>query len=209
MSPAARREQFIALGRDLVKKVAIDNVSIEAVAQAAGVSRALVFHYFSSKQDFHVALAQAQADELLAVTAPDDSLGEAVDVLRSSMSGFLDFISEHRHAYTTFLRGTGSGDPQMRRVADDTRTVIADRILDRTQVFGIDRTPAVELAVRGWIAFVEETALTWLDGSEMPRDEVLDLIVESLFAIGSVVSAQPVDPVAPVPRLRWDGAPNR
>ena len=37
MSPAARREQFIVLGRDLIKRVSLDRVSIESVAQAAGV----------------------------------------------------------------------------------------------------------------------------------------------------------------------------
>ncbi|MFT4200006.1 MAG: TetR/AcrR family transcriptional regulator [Gordonia sp. (in: high G+C Gram-positive bacteria)] len=187
MTPAARREQFIALGRDLIKRVSLDNLSIESVAQAAGVSRALVFHYFSSKQDFHLALAQAQAAELLTVTAPDDSLGEPIDVLRSGMGAFLDFVSEHRHAYTAFLRGAAAGDDEMRRIVEETRTVLADRILDRTDAYGMVRTPTVELAVRGWISFVEEIALSWLDRSEPTRDELLDLVVNSLVAIGGVV----------------------
>ncbi len=185
MSPAARREQFVALGRDLVKRVSIDNVSIEAVAQAAGVSRTLVFHYFSSKHDFHLALAHAQAQELLAATEPDDSLEGPGAVLRAAASAFLDFVTEHRHAYAAFLRGSSSGDPEMRRIVDESRRVIADRVLDRTLAFGVARTPAVDLAVRGWIAFVEEVALTWLDRPEMGREQVLDLMVDSLFAIGA------------------------
>nr|WP_245548447.1 TetR/AcrR family transcriptional regulator [Gordonia araii] len=192
MSPAARREQFIALGRDLIKRVSVDNVSIESVAQAAGVSRALVFHYFSSKQDFHLALAQAQAKELVEATKPDDSLGEPVVVLRAAMASFLDFITEHRHAYTAFLRGSASGDPEMRAIVDQSRAVIADRILERTAVFGIDHTTTVEVAVRGWIAFVEEVALTWLDRSDMSRDAVLDLMVDSLFGIGAAVTGEPI-----------------
>ncbi|GAA3047988.1 TetR/AcrR family transcriptional regulator [Gordonia defluvii] len=189
MSPAARREQFIVLGRDLIKRVSLDRVSIESVAQAAGVSRGLVFHYFSSKQDFHLALASAQADELLAATAPDDSLGEPIEVLRASIGSFIDFITEHRYAYAAFLRGSVSGEHEMRRIIDDSRSVIADRILARTDAFGVTSTPAVEMSVRGWIAYVEEVALCWLDRPVIARAQVLDLMVNSLFAIATVTDA--------------------
>ncbi|QKT09078.1 TetR/AcrR family transcriptional regulator [Gordonia sp. X0973] len=199
MSPAARREQFIALGRDLVKRVSAEKVSIESVAQAAGVSRALVFHYFASKQEFHVALAQAQADELLSVVQPDPAIAEPVEVLRASMNAYLDFVTENRHAYTAFLRGTAAADPQMRRIVDTTRSRIAAMIQERTVVFA-DWTPTAELAVRGWFAFVDEIALIWLDGSRLTRAEVLDLAVESLLALAPVTGA--VDDVRTA-----DGAP--
>ena len=41
-------------------------------------------------------------------------------------------------------------------------------------------TPAVQLVVRGWFAFVEEISLNWLDRREPPRDELVRLLMQVL-----------------------------
>lgn len=52
----ARREQLVAAGLDLVKRGPIDQLTADDVARAAGVSKGLVFHYFPTTRDLHVAL---------------------------------------------------------------------------------------------------------------------------------------------------------
>lgn len=186
MSPEARRDQLIELGLSMVSERPLEQVSIDAIAEVAGVSRALLFHYFESRQDFHVAIAQAQADEMLKLTAPDASLTEPLAILRASMSAFVDYVSEHHTAYMAFMRGSSSADPAMREVFDSTRAVMAQRVLDHAPTLGVEATPAIEMAVQGWISFVEEVTIHWLTHHAISRDELLAVITNSLPAIAAV-----------------------
>ena len=74
LEPEARRAQLVELGLRMLDSRPLDQVTTDAVAAAAGISRALVFHYFPTKRDFHVAVAEAAGEELLARTAPDPAL---------------------------------------------------------------------------------------------------------------------------------------
>ncbi|MEE3848739.1 TetR/AcrR family transcriptional regulator [Gordonia sp. LSe1-13] len=187
MSPEARRDQFIELGLHMVRDRPLEQVSIDVIAEAAGVSRALLFHYFASKQDFHVAIARAQADEMLECTEPDRALGDPLAMLSGSMSAFVDYVSANREAYMAFMRGSSSADPAMREVFDHTRSVMASRVLEHAPALGIEITPVVEMTVHGWISFVEETTIRWLTEPVIGRDELLALITTSLPALASVV----------------------
>ncbi|UAK38541.1 TetR/AcrR family transcriptional regulator [Gordonia bronchialis] len=185
MSPEARRDQLIEYGLEMVAQRPLEQVSIEAIAEAAGVSRALLFHYFESKQDFHVAIAQTQSERMLACTAPDESLGDPLAILQSSMSAFVDYVSVNRSAYMTLIRGASSVDPAMRAVFDSTRSVMAQRVLDHLPALGIAVTPTIEITVRGWMSFVEETTIGWLEDPRISRDELLALITAALPALAT------------------------
>lgn len=190
MSPEARRDQLIELGLSMVARHPLDQVTIDAIAEEAGVSRALLFHYFSSKQDFHVAIARAQGEQMLKRTAPDFTLGDPMAVLRGSMSAYVDYVSEYQSAYLAFIRGTTSSDPAMRETIDTTRAAMAQRIFDAAPTLGLQVTPAIEMVVFGWLSFVEETTMHWLSHRAISRDELLTLITDSLpaLAFGSTVA---------------------
>ncbi len=70
MSPDSRREQLLTLGVRLFATRSLDDLSIETLAEEAGISRGLLYHYFGNKQEFHTAVVQRAADDLFAVTAP-------------------------------------------------------------------------------------------------------------------------------------------
>ncbi|MGC4934619.1 TetR/AcrR family transcriptional regulator [Gordonia sp. DT30] len=195
MSPQARRDQLIALGLAMVGERPLEQVSIDAIAEEAGVSRALLFHYFDSKQDFHVAIARAQAEAMLECTAPEESLGDPLRILTASMSAFVDFVTDNRSAYMALIRGAASADPAMREVFDHTRSVMAGRVLDHAPALEIEPTPVVEMTVHGWIAFVEQTTISWLTDPLITRDELLAVISSALPALASAVGA--VLPTAP------------
>ena len=60
-------------------------LSVDDIAQQAGISRGLLFHYFSSKQEFHLEVARAAAQELLRRTMPDQSK-PPLEALHESLS---------------------------------------------------------------------------------------------------------------------------
>ncbi|TFI40836.1 TetR/AcrR family transcriptional regulator [Rhodococcus sp. 1R11] len=182
LSPQQRRAQLIELGTEMLADRPLEQISVEDIADQAGVSRGLLFHYFASKQDFHLEIVREASRSMIERTAPDPDL-EPFDILRDSIANYVDYVSEKRDTFISLLRGTASGDPQMREVFEQTRTTMADRTLVQLAQLDVDVTPTIDLAVRGWIAFVEEATITWLRNPQITRDELIDLNVNALPAV--------------------------
>ncbi len=182
LSPEARRGQLIALGVRMLSGRSIDAVSVEELAEQAGVSRGLIFHYFGSKQGYLLAVVRHLSEEMIAFTDPDPAL-PPLEQLRASLAAYLDYVTDNRDGYVSLLRGSTSNDPQMREVFEYTRTVLTRRVLERVPLIGIEITPRVELAARGWVALVEETVISWLREPRMSREELLELLNWALPAV--------------------------
>ena len=188
LDPAARRAQLVALGLEMLRTRPLDEVMVEEIAGQAGISRGLLFHYFATKRDFHVAVVQAAADELLARTEPPPGL-EVVDQLRAGTAAFLDYVAENRDTYAGLVRGAAGGDPALQAVFDATRTRLTDRVLE-----GLGTAPPVpprlRLAVRGWIALSEEVAIDWITSGDLPRDAVLEFLDNALVRLVMIAGQQ-------------------
>ena len=59
-----RRRRLLELGADLFTRHTYAELSMAAIAREAGISKALLYHYFPSKQAFFVATLEQQAAEL-------------------------------------------------------------------------------------------------------------------------------------------------
>lgn len=187
-SPQERRRQLLDLGRELAAEASLENVTIEKVAERAGVSRALIFHYFASKQDFHQAIVREQIALMVERTAPPDDVEDPIAMLSSSMEAYLDYVEEYADDYVGVLRGTLSADPALRQVVDEARLAMIRRILERVPVLGLEVTPAVQLAVQSWIAFVEDVVVRWVAEKDVTREQVHGILVGSLPALAGAAS---------------------
>src|ERR687897_2920031 len=68
LDPAKRRERILDAANALFAERGYEEVSIEDVAKAAGVTRGLVHHYFGGRKDVYLALLErvgAQREEEL------------------------------------------------------------------------------------------------------------------------------------------------
>ncbi|MCO1581277.1 TetR/AcrR family transcriptional regulator [Crossiella sp. SN42] len=199
LSPELRRAQLLKLGVELLSTRTLDELSIEDLAAEAGISTGLLFHYFGSKREFHLAVARAAAAQLLEFLAPDKTL-EPAPRMRQSLRGFVDYVSQNRDAYTSLVRGAATGDEAMRALFEETRTAIADIVLDNVRELGIESTPALVMTVRGWVAFAEEVTISWLREPRIDRDALLDLLERGFFQLAMVaVGADAVSPYLPDP----------
>ncbi|WP_280437398.1 TetR/AcrR family transcriptional regulator [Nocardia carnea] len=188
LSPDERRAQLITLGVKMLGERAIEDISVSEIAAQAGISRGLLFHYFPTKQDFQLAVVQQANAELLVRVVPDPSLGLA-EMLRDSVSRYIDYVSENRTSYLALLRGPTSSDPALADMVSQTRRAIVDIILSEVPLSDQEREdPRLLLSVRGWVAFTEETTLSWLSAETIARDELIDLLVESLLALSTAVN---------------------
>ncbi|MFG1791609.1 TetR/AcrR family transcriptional regulator [Nocardia sp. NPDC049149] len=180
LSPDERRLQLITLGAELLAERALEDISVEEIAKQAGISRGLLFHYFDSKHDFHEAIARHVSVEFLTAIAPNHSLG-LFDMLRDSVERYVDYVEENGAAYRAILRGPSSVYPGMLTYVNESRSAIAELVLAEAPIADDDPDrPRLTLALRGWMAFVEETILTWMSEKPITRTQLIDLLVESL-----------------------------
>jgi AcrR family transcriptional regulator len=182
LNPEARRAQLIDLGVEMLATRRLDELSVELIAKAAGISRGLLFHYFPSKQDFHLEVARAAAAEMIRRTEPDASQ-TPVDALRGALTSFMDYVEENPDNYKSLVRGAASGDAAMRAIFDETRSTMAQRILDVLASMGLEVSARMRIAIAGWVAYVEECVVRWIDTRTIDRDELLELLTKSLPAV--------------------------
>ncbi|EOM77373.1 TetR/AcrR family transcriptional regulator [Rhodococcus rhodnii] len=189
LDPEQRRAQLLDQGVRILAEQGLDGVTVEGIAERAGVSRALVFHYFASADDLRLAVVSEASAALLARTDPDrvapaEGGDDLAGVLRAVIDSYVDYATENRWIYVSLLRGKASGDPAMAALFEETRSAMVRQALARLPS-GYSVTPdavppALELAVRGWIAFVEEATITWLREPRITRDELVTLEVAAL-----------------------------
>src|SRR5688500_17285811 len=71
VSVDARRDQLVQVGVELIATRSWDTLTMKQIATAAAISKPLLYHYFSTKNDLYVAAMRSAAAQLLEVTRPD------------------------------------------------------------------------------------------------------------------------------------------
>ncbi|MCX4822622.1 TetR/AcrR family transcriptional regulator [Streptomyces sp. NBC_01142] len=186
MGVEERRQQLIGVALELFSHRSPDDVSIDEIAAAAGISRPLVYHYFPGKQSLYEAALRRAADEL-AGRFQEPHEGPLGARLLRVMGRYFDFVDDHGPGFSALMRGGPAvGSSTTNGMIDDVRQAAYEQILAH---LGIDKPSArLGLIVRSWVSLAESTALLWLDGRRIPRAE-LELQLVHDFAALSAVSA--------------------
>ena len=184
LSPDQRRTQLLDLGVALLASRTLDDLTIDLLADEAGVSRGLLYHYFGGKQAFQEAVVRRAVDDLVAQTAPPAE-GGPLERLLASMAAYVDYVTDNFEGYASIVRAAQSGNESLRRLHEEARQVLTDRIFtEDAQGQVIPDTPATRLAVRGWSAMTEELVLSWAsDPGPVTREELLRALTDSLPAL--------------------------
>ncbi|KOV98367.1 TetR family transcriptional regulator [Streptomyces sp. NRRL B-1140] len=187
MGVEERRQQLIGVALELFSRRSPDEVSIDEIASAAGISRPLVYHYFPGKLSLYEAALQRASDDLAArfVEPHEGPLGAR---LLRVMHRYFDFVDEHGPGFSALMRGGPAvGSSTTNALVDSVRQAAYVQILSH---LGVTDPPArLELVVRSWISLAESTALIWLDGRRIPREELEPQLVNDFAALAAVSAA--------------------
>ncbi|MFJ8590191.1 TetR/AcrR family transcriptional regulator [Streptomyces sp. NPDC093598] len=187
MGVEERRQQLIGVALELFSRRSPDEVSIDEIASAAGISRPLVYHYFPGKLSLYEAALQRASDDLAArfVEPHEGPLGAR---LLRVMRRYFDFVDEHGPGFSALMRGGPAvGSSTTNALVDSVRQAAYVQILSHLGV--TDPPPRLELVVRSWISLAESTALIWLDGRRIPREELEPQLVNDFAALTAVSAA--------------------
>jgi AcrR family transcriptional regulator len=192
MTPDSRREQLLELGVRLFATRSLDELSIEVLAEEAGISRGLLYHYFGNKRDFHRAVVRKAADDLIAITAPGEG-GAPLERMIGSLERYVDYVIANREGYLSLVRGAASGNEDMQEIYEEARAALTNRIFESSEPdelaeFGLGDTPTVRLMVRGWAALTEEVVLSWIhDPRSLTKAQLIRSLALSLPAVAGTL----------------------
>ncbi|GAA2687210.1 MULTISPECIES: TetR/AcrR family transcriptional regulator [Streptomyces] len=202
MGVEERRQQLIGVALDLFSRRSPDEVSIDEIASAAGISRPLVYHYFPGKLSLYEAALQRASDDL-ADRFVEPRQGPLGARLLRVMGRYFDFVDEHGPGFSALMRGGPAvGSTTTNALVDSVRQAAYVQILSHLDV---TEPPArLELVVRSWISLAESTALLWLDGRRIPRAELETQLVHDFAALMAVSAAYDEEMGALVRRVLAD-----
>lgn len=189
LSPEERRSQLLDLGVRLFAKRSLSEISIDLLAETAGISRGLLYHYFGGLAGFQEAVVRRAAADLIARTAPPRE-GDVLERLLVSVRAYVEYVDENYEGYLSLVTGAKSGNESLRAIYDEARAALTDRIFESDTGHLLDDTPSMRLVVRGWSALAEEMVLDWKVGGGVTRDELVGLIAGALPALAGAVPSE-------------------
>ncbi|GGC99627.1 TetR family transcriptional regulator [Tersicoccus solisilvae] len=108
----ARRRQLLTAAARLMAEHGSPNVSMQAVADEAGVSVGLIYRYFGGKQDLLQAVIVSVLESFAARVT--EAIGDEPDPVRriaAAFAGYCDVIADEREAALLAYRESKSLDP--------------------------------------------------------------------------------------------------
>ena len=177
-----RRRRLLELGAELFTRHSYDELSMARIAREAGISKALLYHYFPSKQAYFAATLEQAATELAEVTQPDPDK-PPVEQLAASLDAYLGWVERNMGAYDKLIRSLGAV-PEVRELVERVRDETAERILAGLPN---ERTPELRAAVRGWLWFMDGAVLDWIEHRDVERRRLHGLLLGTL--LGAVTAS--------------------
>ncbi len=173
---AQRRTAFVSAGVAAVDEFG-PATSAEQIAEAASVSRTVLYRYFRDKDDLRQAIADDIVGQVIASVMPHlvlDAESTPRDVITSTTSTIIGWFDDHPNFYA-FLRE--------RQSLGAVETTLADRVAYLLQglmvFFGIDSDQA-EPGAYGLVGFVESSCAWWLARRDQPETMSRERFTESV-----------------------------
>src|SRR3954454_23543207 len=188
---AERRAELLDAAARVIKERGAD-ISMAAIAAAAGITKPILYRHFGDKGGLLRALAERQTDELLsgirgAMLAP----GTPRERTRSAIDAYLAAIEKRPAVYRFVVGRAVAEEPSvagevagfMQRLAGELALVLETDIpLPK---------PRAQVWAHAIVGMVHATGDWWLDGRPVSRTQLVNELVELLF--GGLAGVPPPD----------------
>jgi|SRR3954452_12646713 len=186
LSAGERREGILQAAVEVFGERGYHASSIDDIARSAGISKALIYEHFSSKEDLHLRLIEENARELL------ERLGEAmVDTraeqrLVAGVNAFFGFVEERRGAWRILFREVT--DPGAARTLDRIFAQVADVVAalikedpgSRSLPGESERAreQSIRMLAQMLVGSIQSLANWWSDHQQVPRERLVEMVMD-------------------------------
>lgn len=184
-----RRRQVLDASAALFAEHAFEEISMRQIADAAGVSKALLYHYFPGKIDLFKAAVLEAAAELQSLIEPSDEDALAHQ-LAHSLDAYLRWIEGNARTWANLMQ-SASTPAEARELVDSFRSRTMEMILAKLTGEHKPR-PALRNAINGWLGYMDAAILDWVQTHDLPRQQLQDMLLAALAA--ALIAAQQIEP---------------
>lgn len=198
LAPDDRRRALIDSALKLFNTRPYDEVSVDDIAAAAGMSRPLVYHYYGGKAGVFITALRQTGDDVVAAIS-EAGMADPDNWLTAGLAAYLDHIQANPIRLTALLRHGSLAGGEDRQVLDEIRDQVLTLILT-----GLDPpsdSAVLESVLRGWMAMVETMAREWLRRGVPTREELDTMLPELLRAVLGTAAWHDAGVAAVLPRL--------
>jgi AcrR family transcriptional regulator len=195
LPPAERRAQLARAALAVAAQQGYANLSLDAVAERAGVTRNLLYHYFPrGRLDVFLAALELAGDELTSDFSvnPDQPAAER---LAANMLRYLEHAASPTDVWLVARHATAAAEPEIAALHNRYRDAIVAGIAQNH--FGTpDPPPLALVALRAFVDYYTTAMDEWRD-SGIDRQTVLEVLQSTLVAtVAAVREHMPADVTA-------------
>src|SRR3954468_22536320 len=186
LSAEDRRSAILDPALEVFSRHGYNGASIDEIATAAGISKALIYEHFPSKKDLHVSLLERHVQDIfvrLAQTADTKEPGEVR--LRNGVNAFLEWAETHRDAFRLLFRDTFEPDVAgvLDRLQNQATGAIAalmasEPALQAANTDELDLALSIEAMAQQLSGGVQSLAIWWQSHPDIERDWLVDRVLE-------------------------------
>ena len=182
-----RRESILSAANTVFGQRGYDTVRIDDVAAAAGISKALIYEHFRSKQELYAELMNRAAlemlDRIVSAGSEPDAEGGARRLERGATAGF-SFVAEKPEAFQMFVRDVTDPEIAKQQAALRRGAVAAmvglmemEPVQTRTGLERRHLEQLAEMVVGGFYALGD----WWLRNNEADVSELVSMMVSFMW----------------------------
>ena len=188
-----RRAQLLDAASDVFTSKGYHAAAMDDIADAAGVSKPVLYQHFPSKLDLYLALLDASCDRLIEVVESAlASTSNNADRVVATMDAFYEFVSHSSREFRFVFESDLTGDSAVQKriwkvnndIADAVTTVIEEDTAlppDQAKLLAISMVEIAQVSARYWVSAsdaipLEEAKqlvsnLAWRGISGFPRND--------------------------------------
>lgn len=133
LSAGARREQILEVALAVVGAAGYHGASMNDIADAAGVTKPVLYQHFASKRELYLALIDAAGERLIAaITSATLDAGDGRAQTELGFQAYFRWVADEHDAFMLLFGGTARRDDEfslaVRRITDQAARAIAPLI---------------------------------------------------------------------------------
>jgi AcrR family transcriptional regulator len=184
LSPEQRRGEILAVAAVAFREQPYSAVSLESVADRAGVTRGLLHHYFGSKRGLYEAVVTAavRVPDSVRIVPPGVS-GSLEEVLDACVESWMRMIEA---AGQMWWDAIGSGDLASGEAGDlviEARDHLVDRMVDEVPWPSDVDPESLRVPLRCYSAFTRAATHEWLIKGSVSRAQAKAMLHRTLVAL--------------------------
>lgn len=175
-----RREQLLDVAGERFAELGFHALSMEAIADAAGVSKPVLYQHFPSKRALYVALVEDAVDEMQRqITHALEGTTDNRERVEGAVQAFFGFVEDPR--FRLLFLTADSADAEIASLVDGAHHTVAAAVAKLIAADAGLSQPGAELLATGVRGLAIAGAQWWVEQDEIGRSDAVQLLSRLLW----------------------------